>query len=162
MKGNMMPPTATPKQPYAPTPAPVQLDPAWGVTPAGDFKRTRQGIPVTLQSTGRVVVLRGVQLVRALARQEIPDSLTPIAAALIWGARESSDKQLTVADLALEYSALMDWVVAESMLYPRITADGAGEDEIQITDLDPDEIQEIYDLATHPARMLRPFRGEQD
>lgn len=132
-------------------------------TPASEFKLTRTGIFVTLPSTGRVVKQRAIPLVRALARGDIPDELTPLASALIWGAREADPKKkITIKDLALEYADLMDWVVKESLLEPRITPTGEEDDAIQITDLDPREVQEIYQNATEPARMLYPFRYEQD
>lgn len=130
-------------------------------TPAADFKLLRQPQTVALVATGRVVTLKGVQLVRVLARGDVPDQLTPIVAALIWGAREPGEKQITIKDLALEYAELMDWVAGECLIYPRITATGEEADAIMITDLDPAEIQEIYDLATNPAKMLRPFRDGQ-
>lgn len=130
------------------------------LTPASEFRRIgREGLVVTLESSGRVVRLRSVQLMRMLTAGKIPDPLTDYVASLVYGGDE--DDERTAVEKAKDWQAYLDLVVTAALMHPRVVDNPQGEDEIAIEDLEYAELVEIHGWARNPLDAVRPFRGEQ-
>lgn len=130
------------------------------LTPASEFRRIgSEGIVVTLQSSGRVVRLRSVQLMRMLTAGKIPDPLTAYVASLVYGGDE--DDERSVVEKAKSWQAYLDLVATAALMHPRVVDEPQGEDEIAIEHLEYAELVEIHGWARNPLDAVRPFRGEQ-
>lgn len=130
------------------------------LTPAQEFRLLREvGAVKELESSGRVVRWRPVNLTRMLQKGEIPDHLTTYIAARVWSGKP--DDTRSDKDKAIEWMEYLDLVAAASLLHPRISETPTGADEIHPDDLLEEEKLEIEQMATNPAQAVRPFRGEQ-
>ncbi|MCC6454205.1 MAG: hypothetical protein IT328_04630 [Caldilineaceae bacterium] len=130
-------------------------------TPAATWKRPRlEGVVVPLPS-GFEVRLRPIPLTEwVLGRGNMPSELTGLAAKTLYS-NIDLDNVSDAVERAKEFVELLQFVAKETMLYPRVTEDGAGEDEITLSDIDPDDLIAIYNYATRYAAALRPFRLQQ-
>ncbi len=136
-----------------------QNDPTPTLTPAAEFRRMRaEGVTITLQSSGRTVRLRSVQLMRMLKAGKIPDPLTAYVASMVYGGDE--DDTRSVAEKAIEWQDYLDLVASAALLHPRVVEHPQGEDEIAIDDLEHAELIEIHGWARNPLDAVRPFREQ--
>lgn len=130
------------------------------LTPAREFRLLREmGQIVTLESTGRVVKWRPVNLVRMLERGEVPDKLTAYVAAMLW--QGTADDTRTDAQKAIDWQNYLELVASASLLHPVVCENPVKENEIHADDLTPEELAEIEQLAVSPTEAVRRFRGEQ-
>lgn len=130
------------------------------LTPASEFRRIgREGLVITLESSGRVVRMRSVQLMRMLKAGKIPDPLTAYVASLVYGGDEADTR--SIAEQAVDWLAYLDLVVTAALMHPRVVDDPQEDDEIAIEDLEYAELVEISGWARNPLDAVRPFRGEQ-
>lgn len=130
------------------------------LTPASEFRRiSREGLVITLESSGRVVRLRSVQLMRMLNTGKIPDPLTPYVASMVYGGDEEDER--STVEKAKDWQAYLDLVVTAALMHPKVVDNPQGDDEIAIEDLEYAELIEIHGWARNPLDAVRPFRGEQ-
>lgn len=130
------------------------------LTPAQEFRLLREvGQIRTLESSGRVVRWRPVNLTRMLQKGDIPDRLTTYIAALVWSGKP--DDTRTDAQKAIDDMEYLDLIAAASLLHPRVTETPQGDDDIHPDDLLYEEKLEIERLARSPIEAVRPFRREQ-
>lgn len=129
------------------------------LTPAQEFRLLREvGALVTLVSTGRVVRWRPVRVARLLREGKIPDTLTPQVMRMIWDSRDLDTRDVT--QRAKDWYDYRELIVAAALLHPVVTTTPKGANEIHPDDLEPEEIDEIYDLAIAPLKEVSRFRLE--
>lgn len=120
------------------------------VTPLAEFQRLqRQGSLKTL-STGRVVRLRPVELLRALQQGKIPDTLTAFVAARVWTGNAGDTR--SNAEKAIDWLNYLDLIARLGLMEP-------DPDQLAPGDLLYEELLEIEETVTSPAKALLPFLG---
>lgn len=130
------------------------------LTPASEWRSMqRDGVVITLQSSGRTVRLRSVQLARLLKAGQIPDPLTAYVASMIYGGDE--DETRTAAQKAIEWQDYLDLVATVALMHPRVVENPQNDDEIAIEDLEYAELIEIHGWARNPLDAVRPFRQQE-
>lgn len=118
------------------------------VTPLEEWQRLRvQGYVKTL-GTGRVVRLRPVELIRALQQGKIPDTLTAFVAARVWTG--NAGDQRSNAEKAIDWINYLDLMAHLGLMEP-------DPDQLAPGDLLYEELVEIEETVTSPAKALLPF-----
>lgn len=126
------------------------------LTPAQEFRLLREVGRVTTLSTGRVVKWRPVRVKRLLREGKVPDLLTAYVMRLIWDGRSPDER--SEEQKAKDWFGFQEMIVSAALMHPVVSANPTG-DEIHIDDLEPEEVEEIYDLVNDPLREVTPFRG---
>lgn len=130
-------------------------------TPAAEFRRMREeGELRTLVSTGRMVILRPVRLMRMLQKGRIPDHLSEYVARQVWGPDDAEDTR-TATQKAVQWQEYLDMVVSSALVYPVLSDAPQGEDQIGLDDLEYEEMLDIHEFAIEPTKAVRSFRGKQ-
>lgn len=138
-----------------------QTAPDVPLTPADDFRQLRlHGRVTTLQSSGRVVRWRPVNLARMLKAGKIPDYLTNFVASMTWEGEEKDER--STAEKGIEWQNYLDWISQATLMSPRVVDEPRGADEIAVEDLFYEEQIELDRLARYPLQAVRPFRVEQE
>lgn len=123
------------------------------VTPLQEWQRLRvQGTVKTLQ-TGRVVRWRPVELIRALQQGKIPDTLTAFVAARVWTGNASDTR--SNAEKAIDWMNYLDLMARLGLMEPD------PEPLLATGDLLYEELVEIEETVTSPAKALLPFPARQ-
>ena len=111
------------------------------------------------------VRLRPVALDVLMMSGKIPDTLTPMAASVLWEPRiytsDEAKEILERTQAIRERVELINIVCAAGMAEPRIVDDPTADDKIGSDDLDFVDKFTIYQLVTQPAGWLHRFRAEQ-
>lgn len=124
-----------------------------GVTPLAEWQRMRlQGTEKTL-ATGRVVRWRPVELIRALQQGKIPDTLTAFVAARVWTGNAGDTR--SNHEKALDWLNYLDLIACLGLMEPD------PEPLLATGDLFYEELVEIEETVTSPAKALLPFPGGQ-
>lgn len=130
------------------------------LTPVEEWQRLRvHGMVKVLEATGRVVRWRPVNLTRMLKDGKVPDHLTGYVARRLW--LGTPDEERSDQEKLVDWMEYHELVAKASLLYPVVTDDPQGPDEIHPDDLLDDELVEIERMARNPADEVRRFRGEQ-
>lgn len=135
------------------------------LTPALAFRLLREVGKVETLSTGRVVRWRPVRPARLLREDKIPDHLIPYVMRILWDGRgEDTRDETQKAKDWFDYKELM---VACGLMHPVTVLGKAhpGPDEIHIDDLEPEEIEYLYDSISAPLTAVQSFRrqpGEEE
>lgn len=126
------------------------------VTPAREFRRPRVEGTLKRLGSGRVIRWKPIELHRLYLAGDIPDLLKPLVASRIWGEKDE-DRDASFR----KYWTVKLFVVSVAVIEPKVVEDPSAADEIAVTDFFDDEIDEIYEMATEPAKELHPFRPQQ-
>lgn len=122
-------------------------------TPLQEWQRLRlQGTLKTLR-TGRVVRWRPVELIRALQQGKIPDALTAFVAARVWTGNANDTR--SNAEKAIDWQNYLDLMARLGLMEPD------PEPLLATGDLFYDELVEIEETVTSPAKALLPFPAGQ-
>lgn len=121
-------------------------------TPLAEWQRMRVYGTVKTLSTGRVIRWRPVELIRALQQGKIPEKLTSFVAARVWTG--NADDTRGNAEKAIDWQNYLDLIAALGLMTP----DPA---KLEPGDLLYDELVEIEETVTSPAKAVLPFPGEQ-
>ena len=111
------------------------------------------GTVKTLDCTGRVIRWRPVELIRALQQGKIPDNLTSYVAKRVWTG--NADDPRSDQEKAIDWQNYLDLIATLGLMTPdpsKLLATG---------DLLYDELVEIEETVTAPAKAVRPFPGQQ-
>lgn len=122
-------------------------------TPLSEWQRLRMVGTVKTLSTGRVIRWRPVELIRALQQGKIPDNLTGFVAARVWTGNAGDTR--SNAEKAVDWMNYLDLIARLALMEPEpqlLLATG---------DLLYDELIEIEETVTSPAKALQPFPGKQ-
>lgn len=131
------------------------------LTPIENFRALRvHGRVSTLKSSGRVVRWRPVHLARLLKAGKIPDHLSTFVTELVWAGVDEEDSR-TPKEKAIEWQDYLDWISASMLMFPRVSDDPQGDDEIAPEDLYYEEQIELERMARRPLDEVRPFPAEQ-
>lgn len=124
-----------------------------GVTPLAEWQRMRlQGVEKTLK-TGRKIRWRPVELIRALQQGKIPDTLTAFVAARVWTGNANDTR--SNEEKALDWINYLDLMATLGLMEPD------PEPLLATGDLLYDELVEIEETVTSPAKALIPFPDGQ-
>lgn len=131
------------------------------LTPVEEWQRLRlHGAVKTLESTGRVIKWRPVNLTRMLKEGKIPDNLTAYVAHRLWAGIADDERS--------DLEKLLDWqeyhvvVATACLLFPIVTENPKGAGEIHPDDLLDVELVEIERMVRNPSDEVRRFRGEPE
>lgn len=111
------------------------------------------GTVKTLECTGRVIRWRPVELIRALQQGKIPDNLTNYVSKRVWSG--NADDPRSDQEKAIDWGNYLDLMATLGLMTPDpapLLATG---------DLLYDELVEIEETVTAPAKAVRSFLGEQ-
>ena len=131
-----------------------------------DWRKLREeGFMYLLPSAEIWVRLRPVALDVLMLAGKVPDTLTPLAASVLWEPRlytsDEAKALLEKIEAIRERVELINIVCRAGMAEPRIVDDPQYDDEISPDDLDFVDKFTIYQLVTQPAGWLHRFRAEQ-
>jgi len=122
-------------------------------TPLEEWQRLRLVGVVKTLATGRVIRWRPVELIRALQQGKIPDNLTAYVAKRVWAG--NADDTRCEAEKAKDWQDYLDLIATLSLMEPNpapLLATG---------DLLYDELVEIEETVTNPAKAVLPFPVKQ-
>lgn len=126
------------------------------VTSNDDWRRPREQGTLRRLRSGRVVRWKPVELHRLYIAGQIPDELTPVVASYLWGETdEDRNKSLK------KFWEVKLFLVSVAVIEPTLVLKVETDDDIPVEYLFDDEIDEIHELATEPAKSLYSFRQEQ-
>lgn len=125
------------------------------LTPLAEWQRLRLfGQVKTLQCTGRVIRWRPVELIRALQQGKIPDNLTSYVAKRVWSG--NADDSRSDQEKALDWGNYLDLIATLGLMTPDPDA------LLATGDLLYDELVEIEETVTAPAKAVLTFPGKQE
>lgn len=129
------------------------------LTPVEDFKALRlHGKAEALESSGRVVRWRPVNLTRMLKAGKVPDHLTAFVTTIVWSGNDEDERP--AVKQAIEWQDYLDWMASQTLIAPSV-AYGETAGDILPDDLFHEELLELDAKARKPLEAVRPFRAEQ-
>lgn len=122
-------------------------------TPQEEWQRLRLMGTLKTLKTGRVIRWRPVELIRALQQGKIPDNLTAYVAKRVWSGNADDARSEMVK--AIDWQNYLDLMATLGLMTPDpapLLATG---------DLLYDELVEIEETVTSPAKAVLPFPVQQ-
>ncbi len=121
-------------------------------------KAREEGMLVTLPS-GKVARLRPVSVTALYASGDMPEQLTPVVQAMLFGKTPTEDN---MAEFMKSTHALNVLICKEAFIEPRIVEKPITDDEISFADLTGEEVEYVFSWVSNPQKTLEPFRDEQN
>jgi hypothetical protein len=134
--------------------------PTLEATPGKEFARLRREGVVLLLPSGFKARVRPVNMGALLKLGRIPDTLSGLAAEVLWQGVPRPDTVLHLGKGAFD---LLEIVVASAFMEPIVVVDREPENdnEVSIDDIDFEDQQFLFAWVTAPTSALRRFRDEQ-
>ncbi len=134
------------------------------VTPGRAWRQPREEGYVGRLPSGNVARLRPVDLPTLLASGQIPDILTPLAAAMMFEGPEAVGKQpgdpVKLKQQTVQMIEFYNAVCRASFVEPRIVESPQADDEIAIEDISLEDRGFVFEIATKGVRALKFFRDQ--
>lgn len=121
-------------------------------TPLEEWRKLRLFGALKTLRTGRVVRWRPVELLRALQQGKIPDNLSGFVANRVWTGQPNDER--SNAEKAIDWQNYLDLMATLGLMEP----DPA---QLEPGDLLYDELSEIEETVTNPAKAVLPFPVQQ-
>jgi hypothetical protein len=122
-------------------------------TPLEEWQRMRLFGTVKKLKTGRIIRWRPVELIRALQQGKIPENLTSYVAKRVW--LGNADDTRSEVEKAIDWQNYLDLMATLGLMDPE------PEPLLATGDLLYDELVEIEETVTSPAKAVLPFPGQQ-